>query len=149
MAGPMTHDPADNLYTKRTEKEFFKELEDAAVARGKVAVLLKGFCRAEINMLIDARAYKMKQASREHTIQVCISSICRCLPPTPRSVRCGAIWPPQHDLRDSPERPSAHAPRPGATKRPPDLDTTEIALGVSELPALVRDRRPTALQTRT
>lgn len=73
--GVQTHDTSENLFTKKTEKEFFKEFEDAAVAQGKVAVLLKGFDRAESNLIIDARAYKLKQASREHTIQVRVPSL--------------------------------------------------------------------------
>jgi hypothetical protein len=60
----------ENLFTKKAEKQFFKEAEDEAAALGKKAVLLKGFDNNEKNMLIDERAYKIKQASREHTIIV-------------------------------------------------------------------------------
>eukprot|EP01025_Chloroclados_australasicus_P017949 TRINITY_DN19246_c0_g1_i2.p2 TRINITY_DN19246_c0_g1~~TRINITY_DN19246_c0_g1_i2.p2 ORF type:complete len:288 (+),score=32.67 TRINITY_DN19246_c0_g1_i2:113-976(+) len=64
----MPGEPQENLFTKKPEKVFFKQLEDAAAAEGKVGVLLKGFDNHERNMIIDARAYKIKNANREHTI---------------------------------------------------------------------------------
>jgi hypothetical protein len=60
----------ENIFNKKPEKVFFKEAADAAAADGKVAVLLKGFDQSEKNMVLDERAMKIKQASREHTIQV-------------------------------------------------------------------------------
>ena len=66
----------ENLFTKKQEKVFFRDVEDEANSRGEVAVLLKGFDHGERNLIIDERVYTIKQATREHTIQVrynCIS----------------------------------------------------------------------------
>lgn len=60
----------ENLFTKKAEKVFFQHAADEAKALGKMAVLLKGFDNSEKNLLLDDRAMKIKQASREHTIQV-------------------------------------------------------------------------------
>ena len=64
----------ENLFTKKQEKVFFKQAEEEAAAQGQKAVLLKGFDNQEKNMLIDERAYKIKQATREHTIIVRLAS---------------------------------------------------------------------------
>ena len=66
----MTSFERENLFNKKPEKVFFKAAEEEAAAEGKKAVLLKGFDNNEKNMLIDERAYKIKHANREHTIQV-------------------------------------------------------------------------------
>jgi hypothetical protein len=68
----------ENLFTKKTEKEFFKQAADEAAAQDKMAVLLSGFDRQETNMLLDERAYKIKQANREHTIIVRDSRCAAC-----------------------------------------------------------------------
>jgi hypothetical protein len=63
-------DVRENLFTKKQEKVFFKEAQDAAAAEGKVAVLLKGFDNSEKNLILDDRAMKIKNATKEHTIIV-------------------------------------------------------------------------------
>lgn len=86
----------ENLFTKKAEKEFFKLAEDEAAAQGKKAVLLKGFDNNEKNMLIDERAYKIKQASREHTIIVRLD-LFRCLDQGASSgCLCGLLSEPGH-----------------------------------------------------
>lgn len=60
----------ENLFTKKQEKVYFQHAADEAKEQGKMAVLLKGFDNSEKNLLLDERAMKIKQASREHTIQV-------------------------------------------------------------------------------
>lgn len=64
----------ENLFTKKTEKTFFQLARDEADAEGKVAVLLKGFDNSEKNLVLDDRAMKIKNASKEHTIIVRLSS---------------------------------------------------------------------------
>lgn len=56
------------MFTKKTEKTFFQLARDEAEAQGKVAVLLKGFDNSEKNLVLDDRAMKIKNASKEHTI---------------------------------------------------------------------------------
>jgi hypothetical protein len=60
----------ENLFTKKPEKVFFQEAQAEAAEQGKVAVLLKGFDNSEKNMVLDERALKIKQATREHAIIV-------------------------------------------------------------------------------
>lgn len=68
--------PRENLFTKKMEKVFFQQARDEADAEGKVAVLLKGFDNHEKNLILDDRAMKIKNATKEHTIIV--SSFCCC-----------------------------------------------------------------------
>ena len=60
----------ENLFNKKPESEFFKAAADEAAQQDKMCVLLKGFDNNERNMLLDERAFKIKQAKREHTIKV-------------------------------------------------------------------------------
>lgn len=82
----------ENLFTKKTEKTFFQLARDEAEAQGKVAVLLKGFDNSEKNLVLDDRAMKIKNASKEHTIIVRLSSsVCGVHNFSSRHVRCRAV----------------------------------------------------------